>query len=103
VIRRLFTAASALSLLIAILSLIFWLRSSTHAFAMSDVTAWDAQGNRVPIGSGEGSGFQQIQTMGGWRRAGFAYWAGPSESPVLRGDQDVASVSRLTLRNGPSS
>ena len=31
--------------------------------------------------------FQQIRDMGGWRHAGFAYWAGPSGSPVLRGDQ----------------
>jgi hypothetical protein len=57
VLRRLFTLASTLSLLRATLSLVLWLRSYGHAFGMSDVTAWDAQGNRVPIGFVEGLGF----------------------------------------------
>ena len=49
-IRRLFTAASALSLLLGMASAILWFRSDSHAFGMSDITQWDAAGHRVPVG-----------------------------------------------------
>lgn len=47
--RRLFAAASAISLALCLASACLWWRSSRWAFGMSDVAEWNSKGERLPI------------------------------------------------------